>query len=209
MKKKLRAFVKADIIEQGTSFFTYQAVQDNIFDKVFRGVYQEEIDGFEPEKIKDEYKELYKKLEGAHNKLKGDFAEYFIIKNLRYKAYKQNSLYVSMMHNLPEDFKFVPYPSIWSYTASPIYQKDIQIDVLARAQEDDEYTLIGEVKNRKKKFSLKEAKEFFAKAKEVQKLENIHKAMFFVFSISGFYKNTIEFFKDNEIAWSYDERFME
>jgi hypothetical protein len=114
LKKKLRAFVKADIIEQGTSFFTYQAVQDNIFDKVFRGVYQEEIDGFEPEKIKDEYKELYKKLEGAHNKLKGDFAEYFIIKNLRYKAHKQNSLYISMMNNLPEDFKFVSYPSIWS-----------------------------------------------------------------------------------------------
>jgi hypothetical protein len=80
---------------------------------------------------------------------------------------------------------------------------------LARAQDDDEYTLIGEVKNRKKKFSLKEAQEFFAKAKEVQKLENIHKAMFFVFSVSGFYKNAIEFFQDNGIAWSEDKGFLE
>jgi len=48
LEQRLKAFVKSDIIEQGTSNFSYQAVADNIFDKVFRGVYQEEIDGFDP-----------------------------------------------------------------------------------------------------------------------------------------------------------------
>ena len=95
LEKKLRAFVKADIIEQGTSFFTYQAVQDNIFDKVFRGVYQEEIDGFTPEKVKDEYRVLYKKIEGEFNKYKGEFSEYVIINHLKHRAYKQNDLYLS------------------------------------------------------------------------------------------------------------------
>ena len=208
LERKLRAFVKADIIEQGTSFFTYQAVQDNIFDKVFRGVYQEEIDGFTPEKIQDEYRVLYKKIQGEFNKYKGEFSEYVIMNNLKHRAYKQNELYLSMMNNVPDDFNFVEYNSIWGYSASPVYKKDIQIDIFARA-EDDQYTLIGEVKNRKAKFSLKEAKEFLGKALEVQKLENIDKAVVFVFSASGFFKNTLKFLKDNEIAWSDDLRMLD
>ena len=37
LEGKLDALVKADIIQQGQSNFDYQAVQDNVFDKVFRG----------------------------------------------------------------------------------------------------------------------------------------------------------------------------
>ncbi|VEN73218.1 conserved hypothetical protein [Candidatus Desulfarcum epimagneticum] len=145
LEKRLKAFVKADIIEQGTSYFSYHAVQDHIFDKVFRGVYQEEIDGFTPDKIKDEYRILYKKL---------------------------------------------------------------RVDVFAKAG-GDAYSLIGEVKNRKKKFSLTEARAFFAKASEVQKLEDISKTLLFVFSAAGFYKTAIDFFKKNGIAFSNDKRFLE
>ena len=204
LEKKLRAFVKADIIEQGTSFFDYQAVQDNIFDKVFRGVYQKEIDGFTPEKVKDEYRVLYKKLQGEYNKYKGEFSEYVIMNHLKHKAYKQNELYLSMMNNLPENFKFAEYSSIWSYSASPMHKKDIQVDILAKAQ-NNEYFLIGEVKNREKKFSLKEAKDFLKKASEVKELENIPKAVFCVFSASGFTKTALKFFNDNGIAWSNDK----
>ena len=208
LEKCLKAFVKADIIEQGTSYFNYHAVQDNIFDKVFRGVYQEEIDGFTPEKIKNEYKILYKKLQGRFNKYKGEFSEYVIINHLKHRAYKQNDFYISMMTNLPDDFMFVRYLTIWSYSASPVQKKDIQVDVFAKAK-DDQYSLIGEVKNRKTKFSLKEAKEFLQKTLEVKELENIEKIVFFVFSLSGFYKTAIKFFNDNDIAWSKDKRFLE
>ncbi|MBT3388629.1 MAG: hypothetical protein HN417_11905, partial [Desulfobacula sp.] len=193
LEKRLKALVKADIIEHGDTDFDYKAVGDNIFDKVFRGVYQKEIDGFTPDKIKLEYRELYKKYMGKFNKYKGEFSEYVIMNHLKHRAYKQNDLYVSMIHNLPEDFSFVEYDTIWSYTASPVHKKNIQIDVFARAQ-DDQYTLIGEVKNRKAKFSLKEAKEFFNKATEVKKMENVDKALFFVFSAGGFYKNALGFF---------------
>ncbi len=40
LEKKLKALVYSDIIEQGSTNFDYRGVQDNIFDKVFRGVYQ-------------------------------------------------------------------------------------------------------------------------------------------------------------------------
>ena len=199
--------MKSDIIEQGISNFSYHEVQDNIFDKVFRGVYQEEIDGFTPEKIKNEYRILYKKLQGKFNKYKGEFSEYVIINRLKHRAYKQNDLYISMMNNLPDDFIFVEYSTIWAYSASPVHKKDIQVDVFAKAEED-QYSLIGEVKNRKAKFSLKEAKEFLDKALQVKKLENISKLVFLVFSANGFYKNTIKFFNDNGIAWSDDKRLL-
>jgi len=86
LEKRLKAFVKSDIIEQGTSDFRYQAVSDNIFEKVFREIYQGEIDGFDPKEIRNEYQQLYRKLQGKFNKYKGEFSEYWLpgvmIKNL-------------------------------------------------------------------------------------------------------------------------------
>ena len=118
-----------------------------------------------------------------------------------------------MMNNLPKDFSFVEYESVWRYTASPVHKKDFEIDVFARAPKDgrnkEYYTLIGEVKNRKAKFSLKEAQEFLTKALAVKNRENIKKAVIFVYSASGFNKNTISFFNENNIAWSQDGRFMQ
>jgi hypothetical protein len=128
--------------------------------------------------------------------------------HLKHRAFKQNDLYISMIINLPDDFKFVEYSTIWSYTASPVHKKNIQVDVFAQAK-DDEYSLIGEVKNRKTKFSLTEARAFLAKALEVKELENLEKSVVFVFSASGFYKTAIGFFQDNGIAWSADKRFLE
>jgi energy-coupling factor transporter ATP-binding protein EcfA2 len=208
LEKRLKAFVMSDIIEQGTSNFRYQAVSDNIFEKVFRGIYQEEIDGFDPKEIKNEYQQLYRKLQGKFNKYKGEFSEYVIINCLRHRAYKQNDYYVALINNLPDDFQFVDYESIWSYSASPVHKKDLQVDIFAKAGGDD-YSLIGEVKNRKAKFSVKEAQIFLAKALEVQQLENVSKTLFFVFSAGGFFKNTIQFLKENKIAWSDDKTFLE
>ena len=82
------------------------------------------------------------------------------------------------------------------------------MDIFAKANNED-YSLIGEVKNRKAKFSEKEAKIFFSKALEVKKLENINKALLFVFSSGGFFKNTIKFLLKNNIAWSSDSKFLE
>jgi len=38
LEEKPEALVKGDIIGQGQTHFHYRGVQDNIFDKVFRGV---------------------------------------------------------------------------------------------------------------------------------------------------------------------------
>jgi len=62
LEKKLKALVKADIINQGTSNYRYRGVNDDIFDKVFRGVYEEEIREFDVRIIKKEYTEELEKI---------------------------------------------------------------------------------------------------------------------------------------------------
>jgi len=58
LEKKLQSLVNADIIEQGDSNFYYQGVQDNIFDKVFRSKYEDDIKTFDPKDIIKEYQAM-------------------------------------------------------------------------------------------------------------------------------------------------------
>ena len=71
LEKKLKALVKADIIKQGQTNYDYQGVQDNIFDKVFRGVYQKEIEHFDASEIKKEYHAAFEKLKKQYYSLLG------------------------------------------------------------------------------------------------------------------------------------------
>jgi hypothetical protein len=89
LEKKLKALVKTDIINQGASNNRYRGVNDNIFDKVFRGVYEEDIHEFDPKVIREEYsnelkkeKKRYKRLLGRYNWLKGYHAEFLILDRL-------------------------------------------------------------------------------------------------------------------------------
>ncbi|MDM8523504.1 hypothetical protein QUF80_09055 [Desulfococcaceae bacterium HSG8] len=80
--------------------------------------------------------------------------------------------------------------------------------MFARAGSDG-YSLIGEVKNRKAKFTVKEAKAFKRKAEELMRLEKTGKAVLFVFSAGGFYKNTLEYLEKNSVAWTDDRQWLE
>jgi len=215
LERKLKALVSSDIIEQGQTNFDYRGVGDNIFDKVFRGVYQKEIQGFDPKEITNEYKALaeklladYRRLSGEQNYCKGMYAEFMIIRHLSYHAYKNNEHYLSMMQNLPADFRFSEFESVWSYKSSPVHRKDIQIDVFARAASGN-YSLIGEVKNREKeKFSLREAESFREKAVILTELEKVEKSVLFVFSKPGFTKDAVKYMEEQSMAWTEDAAWI-
>jgi hypothetical protein len=112
------------------------------------------------------------------------------------------------MENLPKDFEFKEYETVWSYNAAVPHKKDIKIDILARASSG--YTLIGEVKNRKTiRFSKDEAEQFLKQAEIVIELEKIQKSLLFVFSSNGFTQDALAFMKECGIAWSCDGRWLE
>ena len=227
LEHKLHALVKSDIIEQGRTNFDYRGVQDNIFDKIFRGVYQKEIEHFDPREITQEYKLLYEQAQreyqsllGKYNQTKGLFAEFAIINQLRLHAFRQQDLFRSMTHNLPEDFTFVEYEHVWSYKTARADKRDIQIDLFARAPSTSSgqaastgsgqaYSLIGEVKNRDTKaFSRTEAQEFVRKAGQLREMEQVEKTALFVFSRHGFTPEALAYFREQRIAWSDDERWL-
>jgi hypothetical protein len=60
-----------------------------------------------------------------------------------------------------------------------------------------------------KKFSKDEVMEFHKKFAEVKKLENIDRAVGFIFSRSGFTKDAEDYCKEKGIACSEDERWLE
>jgi len=215
LEKRMRSLVLSDIVNPGSTNSDFQGIGDHLFDKVFRGLYQKEIEEFDPKEITNEYKVLFKYWKekfhvicGKYGSLKGRFAEYMITNHLKYRACDNNDVFCSMMNNLPYDFKFVHYQSVWKYTASPVLKKSFEIDVFARALED-QYSLIGEVKNRLSPFSVKEADEFIAKANQLIQLENVGKHLLFVYSIKGFTQDAIQLFKENQIAWCDDERWLD
>jgi hypothetical protein len=217
LEKKLKALVKADIINQGASNYRYRGVNDNLFDKVFRGVYEEEIREFDVRVIKKEYseelenlKKQYNSLLGKYNCQKGYFAEYVILDHLRSQARENNELLKSVTRYLPGDFDFCEYSRVWKYDSSPEYARKFSVDIFARSQSPSDYSIIGEVKSRDvRTFSKDELMEFEKKFAGVKKLENIDRAVGFIFSRNGFTKEAEAYCQEKGIACSEDERCLE
>ncbi|MCP4112878.1 MAG: hypothetical protein GY749_46365, partial [Desulfobacteraceae bacterium] len=159
-------------------------------------------------KLFEEIRKKYERLKGEYSRYKGAFAEFMIISRLNSDAFRENDRFRSMTENLPADFEFTEYENVWSYYSPPLHEPEFQIDIFARAK-GDRYSMIGEIKNRKAKFSVKEAKEFQEKAGYMITLENINRYVLFVFSLGGFHKNTLEYLKKHKIAWSTDSRWVE
>jgi hypothetical protein len=217
LEEKLVALVKADIIIQGVSKFRYRGVSDNIFDKVFRGVYEEEIRDFDVRVIKKEYSEAFEKLKTQYNHMlgkfnyhKGYFAEYLILDQLRYHAREKNELLKSITRYLPPGFDFCHYSRVWSYNSSPEYKKGFSVDIFARAENPGDYSIIGEVKSRGvKKFSKDEAVHFLGKFEQIKEMETLERAIGFIFSRSGFTKEAEAYCQVKGIACSEDEKWLE
>jgi len=215
LEKKLKALVKVDIINQGRTNFDYRGVGDNIFDKVFRSVYEKEIRKFDVKVIKEEYieklekiKEQYKSLLGKYHCQRGYFTEYLILEQLISHAHENNELLKSVTRNLPVDFNFCVYERVWRYDGSPGQARRFNVDIFARAA-PGEYSIIGEVKCRdSRKFSKEEVIEFERKLEAVKKLENIERAVGFIFSSSGFTRETEDYCRERGIACSDDERWL-
>ena len=230
LERKMEMLIRADIVEHGRTNARYQAVRDSLFDKVFRGMYAEDIETFDPREITNEYKALfkatrrkYRQLIGKYAQEKGAFAEYQILKKLR-TAYRQSDVFRSMIHNLPEGFEFAVYESVWSYYGTAQGRPDFQVDIFARPKADafarpkadafahaaNAVALIGEIKNRDNApFTAPEAQAFREKMATLQQLEHVTDAIGFVYSRSGFTTPALDFLREHRIAYSDDVRWWD
>ncbi|MCP4157535.1 MAG: hypothetical protein GY757_58030 [bacterium] len=218
LEKRLKALVKADIIEQGQSNYDYRGVRDNIFEKVFRGVYEKEILNFDAASvIAKEYGDAFKKLKKDYNRLqgkfnhqKGCFAEYVLLDQLRYHGAAKNDSLKSITRYLPADFNFCRYSRVWKYDASPVYGKNFNLDMYARPENDEDYSIAGEIKNRENtKFSIEEVAEFESKFEKFKEIEKVERVVGFIFSLGGFTAEAETYCKAHGIACSDDVRWLD
>jgi hypothetical protein len=99
---------------------------------------------------------------------------------------------------------------VWRYDSSPEYARKFSVDIFARAENPGDYSIIGEVKSREaRKFSKEETIEFERKFEHVKNLENIERAVGFIFSRGGFTGEAEDYCKEKGIACSEDERWLE
>ncbi len=138
---------------------------------------------------------------------KGD-ASYQDYERFKQQFGKDAAVFKSVFHNLPGDFDFTEYDTVWTCAASPVHQRNIhmiRVDLFARARKGH-YSLVGEIINRKRRFSVKETKEFLEKANALTELEDVEKPLIFVFCTGDFYKNTRAFMEKSRMAWCEDGR---
>ena len=160
----------------------------------------------ELEKIKEQYKSLL----GKYHCQRGYFTEYLILEQLRLHARKNNELLKSITRYLPDDFDFCDYSRVWKYDISLEYARGFNVDIFARAENPDDYSIIGEVKSREiKKFSKDEAVHFLGKFEQIKKMETLDRAIGFIFSRSGFTTEAEAYCQEKGIACSEDERWLE
>ncbi|MCP4150640.1 MAG: hypothetical protein GY757_23035, partial [bacterium] len=185
--------------------------------KVFRGVYESEIREFDVATITEEYtreleklKKMYTSLLGKYNQQKGLFLEYVLLEQLRLHGVDKNEFLKSITRYLPDDFNFCRYSWVWRYDGAAAYGKSFNVDILARAAGPEDYSVIGEVKNRdKRKFSKEEVVEFEWKLATVKQQENIQRAVGFIFSISGFTSEAEAYCKEKAIACSHHQGWLD
>jgi hypothetical protein len=131
------------------------------------------------------------------------------LEQLRLHARENNKLFKSITRHLPADFNFVRYARVWRYDSSPAYAKRFSVDIFARAVEPGDYSIVGEVKSRDaRKFSKEEVIDFEHKFAALKELEQIERAIGFIFSHSGFTKEAEEYCRVRGIACSEDERWL-
>ena len=217
LEKKLKALVKADIMLQGTTNFDYRAVKDNIFDKVFRGVYQKEIQAFDPKEISREFHEMLEKSErerkqtlGKLNRLKGLYAEYTIGDCIRYRGIEQNKRLKKRIKNLPSDFNFAAYKRVWTYHLDQEQSNRISADILAVAEDPKDYSIIAEIKHRDtRKFNRKEVNALLERGKKIAEKEGIQKYILFIYSSKGLTKDASRYCDRRNIPYSDSEDWLE
>jgi hypothetical protein len=84
------------------------------------------------------------------------------------------------------------------------------MDIYAHAVIPGDYSILGEVKSRDtRKFSKEEVIDFERKFETVKKVENLDRAIGFIFSHSGFTKEAEAYCQQKGIACSEDERWLE
>ncbi len=151
LARKLKTLVKGDLIGQGKTDYDYKGIPDDIFDLIFRSIYQKEIDSFVPDVKAELLEELAvlrqreKSLRGKLGNLEGHLPEFLISRELRRKK-KSGRPLRERVDNYQPSADFADYQAVYNeYKLNIDYGREYEIDVFA--YNPGGLSLIFELKN--------------------------------------------------------------
>lgn len=206
-EKKLRLLVKGDLISNGSSSFRYKGMSDDIFYKVFRYRYEEEIEKFPLEEIeKEEYnrqlqriKELevmLKSVRGKEKYYQGHFLEYVMIRYLKFGEFKKGKISLKeIVDNYQSGAEFTDYQEV-----KPQNGRQHEIDIWAHSQKKGQDLYI-EVKNWQQPVTEREIEGFVEAVNDIRVMEE-NQHYFIYYALNGFEKKVEELLKKNNIMYA-------
>jgi hypothetical protein len=217
LEEKLRQLVKGDLIGAGSSSMRYKGMDDNIFYKVFRYRYQEEIDNFPLEKIEEEelikeqeriqeLKTELKTVKGREKYNKGYYLEYILTKYLKFGKFKENKIRLKdVVDNYQLGAKFTDYQQVKNCFINLEGGRSHQVDICALSEEEGQDLYI-EVKNWEEVVGTNEVKRFINTVQDIRKIKG--KQGFFTFyAMNGFTQGAKELLVKYDIMYSYNEKW--
>ncbi len=164
LETRLKKLEKGDLIGRGSTAYRYQGIPDDIFDLIFRGQFQEQIDHFVPDVKTELTEELAvllqenKSLRGRLGEIEGRLPEFLVSREMKVK--KKKKPLSSRVQNYQPEAVFADYRGVYvNYKLNIEDAREYEIDVYA--YHPDEGALAFEIKNRpERKVGAAEAKEF-------------------------------------------------
>lgn len=217
LEKKLKQLVKGDLIAEGSSSIRYRGMVDDIFYKVFRYRYEEEIDNFPLEKIEDEeerkeqkriqeLKAELKTIKGQEKYYKGHYFEYILTKYLKFGKFKENQLKLEdVVDNYQEGAKFTDYQQVKNTFINLEGGRSHQIDIYALSKVEGQDLYI-EVKNWQQPIGRSEVKKFIDAVQDIRKIEE-KQSYFIYYALNGFTQGAEELLIKHRIMYSSKEKW--
>ncbi len=212
LEQKLRELEKGDLISEGSSSMRYKGMSDDIFYKVFRYRYQEEIDNFPIEKIEKNEKEKEMKkikklqeelqsLKGKRRYYKGLYLEYILNLYLKFKKYKKEGVKLEeLVENYQPGACFTDYRQVKKRVFTIEQGNSYEIDIFAESF-DEGKNLYFEVKNCKQPVHKGQVENFIKFVQGI-KLRKDEKGYFIFYSLNGFTEEAEKLLKENNIMYS-------
>ncbi len=175
LEKKLKALVYADIISQGESNFRYKISSDKIYELVFRGIYQEEID-----KTGEDIRKMLRSQIGKFSYDIGHFYEY-MFERIFNKGFKLNDV----TYNGDERFIRASGEIYRNYYLKETRLRNMEIDIYGKTETGKE--VIIELKTWKRKTGIKNVQKYIKLKKKLE--EESRNIIFIFFAMEGFSKD--------------------
>jgi len=221
LQQKLQALVAGDIIAQGRSNFSYQGLGDPTFDKVFRTIYEQEIEQTSFEAIQQnmiaEFERTIQELKtqltattheanvlrGKLNQKQGEVGELWIKSVLRRYSERGRYFAPGELGGNAEKIRLPRFHEIEAYTFTGP-GRDYKVDIFCRPAPAEEWFLAVEVKNRHvQQVGIADVETFANKLQALQAHRAAVKLQGLFYSCNGFHETALAKLRELGI-WHWD-----